>query len=207
MAEIKGNIEKWRTGERVGAAATAVCAATVIFFIVCFSIARALGLHALQLTALIVSPVVLAAAAAVAALCNIFYGGALDRAVKDYIVEVSVEQAALFRPEKNSLTFRISFEENSVVMRVNGYKDKIEFDFFLFWKIGAARKLSLISAAEERLCVTFCRLYERGAGYTRVSYSESGGSRKKDGKEFYIIKDGAPDRRAYKTYLKTTARK
>lgn len=202
MATIEGNLKKWRRGELCGNIALYACAAALVYFIVGFSVGRAQDVKALELAVEISAPILLAAAAFTAAFCSLVYGGAIDRAVKKYILEACVENAALMHPERDSLSFYLSADGAKIYLQVNGYKEKIVFDFTPLGKISLSRRVSAVCEVENRLCATFCRLYERGASYKEVSYAERAGTRKKSGKTVYIIKDGKPDVKAFKQYLK-----
>ncbi len=203
MAELDvEKIKKCRRGEILGNVALAVCAAALIYFAVCFPVARAKGLADLELVALITAPIILAAGAATAAFCNLKYGSALSRAIGRYVVDVLVENAAALHPEKSSLSFYLTVDERQVTLQINDYKEKIVFDFSALGKLSAARKLAVLTETENRLCATFCRLCERGASYREVTYCEREGRRKKPARTVYIIKDGVPDRKIYKNYLK-----
>ena len=199
MANLNGDIKKYKRGELIGTIATGFCGVVLIYFIICFTVARVMELETLQLVTLITSPILMVAGIAVAAYCNLKFGKALDKAIGDYVLETCVENAASFHPERNSLTFYLAFDESKVNLQVNGYKEKVEFDFSALGKLNMARKLSVVSAIENRLTITFCRLYERGATYTDVGYLEP--NRKKE-KTVYIIQNGAPEKHAYKFYLK-----
>ena len=202
MANLKGDIKKWKRGEFFGTCATVFCGIVLIYFAVCFTVARITEIKALELVAVISAPILLAAGVAVAAFCGLKYGGALDKAVKNYVLDVCVENAALMHPERNSLSFYVGMEENIIDIQVNGYKEKLVFDFTDYGKLSLTRKVNILTEIENRLCVTFCRLYDRGANYTEVGYAERAGTRRKSGKTIYIIKDGKPDEKAYKQYLK-----
>ncbi|MBD5631652.1 MAG: hypothetical protein HDP34_00255 [Clostridia bacterium] len=195
-------IKKLMRGERVGTAFTAVCGAALIYFIICFSIARVKGIYALELTALISAPIIMAASVAVAAYCNIKFGGALDRLIKDYVRDVLVQNAALMHPERDSLTFYCAVGETQATLKVNAYKEVINFDFSAFKKLSLSRKADIAAAIEARICVTFCRLaLERGVNYESVGYAPLTGKNKD--KVTYIIKGGKIEKRAYKSYLKS----
>lgn len=201
MAELNAEkLKRLTRGEFAGNVALAVCGAVFVLFIIGFSVGRAYGLAELSLVSLIAAPVLMIAAAAVSAYCNIKFGGETDRLIKQYILDVFVENAALMHPERNSLIFNISIDSTRAVIKVNGYNEKIAFDFSAFGKLSAMRKLAVITAIENRLCVTFCRLSERGAIYSSVSYTEN--ADKKKSKVVYIIENGAPDKKAMKIYRK-----
>ena len=203
MASLDGEkIKKLKKGELVGTVATVFCGAVVAAFIVLYTVANTQGFKALELACLIAAPILIACGAAVAAACNIKFGGEIERMIKNYVREVCIESAAQMHPERNSLTFYISLDEACVYLQVNGYKDKITFDFSVFGKLTLARKASALSAIEQRLSATFCKLWERGAKYTEVCFAEREGTRRKSGKTIYIIKDGSPDTKTYKNYLK-----
>lgn len=202
MAKLNGDVKKLKRGELVGTVALVFCATVLICFVVCFSVAEATGNEPLSLASLIAAPVLTVAGIAVAAYCNVKFGGALDREIKKYIVEVFVENAALMHPEKKSLSFVIGFSDGNPEIQVNGFKDKIAFDFSEMGKLSFAKKMRILTEIENRLIKTFCRLYERGAEYTDVSFSELAGTRKKSGSAVFIIKNGEPDKKAYKIYLK-----
>ena len=202
MATIEGNLKKWKRGELCGNIALYVCAAALVYFIVGFAVGRSQNIHALELATEISAPVILAAAAFTAAFCSLKYGGAIDRAVKKYVLETCVENAALMHPERDSLSFYLSMDDDQINLQVNGYKEKIVFDFTPLGNLSAMRKVSALTEVENRLCATFCRLYERGASYKDITYTERSGTRRKSGKTVYIIKDGEPDVKAFKQYLK-----
>ncbi len=203
MAELnQDKIKKLRRGERLGSAALWVCAAVLVYFIVCFTVAQTLGLSVLRLSTAIAAPILMAAAVCVAAYCNLKYGGELDRLIKAYIVDVFVENAAAMHPERNSLTFYMSLTDAKLEIKVNNYTEKIVFDFTAFGKLSPLRKLSVMSAVETRLCNTFCRLAERGAQYSSVSYTERSG-KKKTKKPVCVIENGVPDPHAMRNYLKS----
>ena len=203
MTEINTEeIKKYRRGELVGNIALGFCGAVLIFFAATFGAARTNDIKSLELVSLIVSPILMAAGVAVAAFCNIKYGGAMTAAIRKYVIAVCVDNAALLHPERNSLTFNLAVEENEVTLQTNGYKEKLCFDFTTFGKLSLARKVSALTEIENRLIITFCRLYERGAKYADVCYTERAGTRRKSGKPVYIIKDGQPDTKSYKIYLK-----
>lgn len=202
MANIKGNIKKWEKGELCGTASTAFCVVVVLYFAAAFISASVLNLEKLKLVTLIISPLLLVAGVALSAFCNIKFGGAIERAIKQYILDVCVENAAAMHPERKSLSFYVALEERAVVITVNDFKDKIVFDFSEFNKLSFMRKAFILGEIETRLTVTFCRLYERGASYTDVGFAEREGTRRKSGKKVYIIQNGVPDKKAFKTYLK-----
>ena len=111
MAELNyEKITKLKKGELFGTAATVFCAAVLVYFAVCFALARTMEIRALELAVLISAPVLGTAGVAAAAFCSIKYGGALDREVKRYVLETCVENAALMHPERDSLSFYISME-------------------------------------------------------------------------------------------------
>lgn len=202
MANLNGEIKKWKTGELCGTVAAALCGVVLVFFAAAFTAASVLGLETLRLVTLISSPVLLVAGIAVSAFCNIKYGGANERAIRRYIVEEFVENAPSMHPERKSLSFYISADGCTITVTVNGYKEKIEFDFSVFKKLSFSRKAFILGEIETRLTVTFCRLYERGGDYTDVAFAERDGTRRKSGRTVYIIKDGVPDKKAFKQYLK-----
>lgn len=203
MAELeKEKLNKLKKGELLGNIATAFCGAVLVFFIVCFSIAQAKSLETLRLVTVIISPILIALGAGLSAYCNIKFGGAIDRLINGYITDTMVENAALLHPERNSLSFFIELQSDKVYLKVNGYKECVIFDFSAFKKLSLSRKLSIVNAVENRLICTFCRLYERGAEYSSVSFAERASSKRKSGKTFYIIENGSPDTKSFKTYLK-----
>lgn len=194
-------IKKLLRGEKVGTCALIACGVILIFFIAGFCIAQVLDLPALRLTALILSPVLIAISAAVAAYCNIRFGGAIDRAIQDYVLEVLVENAGLMRPDRESLTFTLFPNGTKVEIKVNNYKERITFDFSAFGKLSPMRKVSVLSAIESKLSDAFCRLVaERGAKYASVHYIEH--TDKKNSKPVPVIENGIPDRKALKNYYK-----
>lgn len=201
MAVLNANeIQKNKKGEAVGVAAACFCGAILAYFIICFTVAQVYDLYVLRLSTLIIAPVLMAAGVSVSAFCNLKYGGRTEKLVKEYIREVFVENASLMRPDRSSLTYYFSFDKTSVNVKINNFKETITFDFSAFGKLTAVRKASLSSAFTALLDSTFCRLYERGAAYTSVSYTVR--TKNKQGKLVYIIENGTPDKKAYKNYLK-----
>lgn len=194
-------IKKLKRGELIGHIFAGVSAAALIYFAVCFTIAQVMDLPALRFSTLICAPIILALSAAVSAYCNLKFGGQIDKLTEAYVQEVFVENAALMHPEKEILNFYFSYEGNSVISKVNKFKEEIIFDFSAFGKLSAARRSQISSTIVTRLCNTFLRLYERGAKYKTVSYAVRAGG--KEGKSVYIILDGEPDKKAYRAYLKT----
>lgn len=198
---MDAKLKKLTRGELVGNVATAFCGAVLVYFIICFSIGSAMEIKALTLSTLIVAPVLTAASAGVAAFCNLTYGAELERLVKERVLNIFVENAALMHPERDSLTFYINTDGAVTDVEVNNFKEKIIFDFSDFGRLTLARKASIASAIETRLCVTFIRLVrERGAKYSQVDYLPR--TVKKEKRHTFIIKDGVPDKRAVKIYLK-----
>ena len=129
--------------------------------------------------------------AAVAAVCNLKYGRAIDKIIKNYVRDVFIENAALMHPERDSLTYYISNDGWEFSIKANNFKERIIFDFSAFGKLSAIRKSSVTTTIIERLEWSYCRLYERGV-------IKSG----KQGKTFNIIENGTPDKKAYKDYKK-----
>lgn len=203
MVELnREKIKKLRRGEIFGIIATAFCGVVLAYFIIGFTIAEVYGIFPLFLSTVIVSAVLMIASIAASAYCNFKFGNGIDKIIKDYVRDVFVENAAAMHPERDSLTFYLAFDKTSVSVRVNNYKEKIYFDFSAFGRLSALRSASVSTAITERLNVTFCRLYERGASFKEVSYTVTAGLRRKQGKLIFIIKNGVPDKKAQKTYLK-----
>lgn len=199
MAELnREEITKLKRGERVGNVATAFCAAVLVYFVVGFALSRVYGYATLEVVTYATAPALMVVGIAVSAFCNFRYGGALEKLIRAYVRDVLVENAEAMHPERKSLTFYIEIKETSMEMRANAYKERVVFDFSAFGKFTAGRKLTVLNEIERRLCVTYCRLYERGAAYESVGYAEYTASKKKSGKVVYIIKDGVPEKRAYR---------
>lgn len=203
MAKLNGDIKKWQKGELCGTVAIIFCVAVVVFFAAAFTSASILDLGTLRLVTLIISPVLLVAGICVSAYCNIKFGGASEKAIKKYILDVCVENAAIMHPERKSLSFYVVLEDSSIVITVNDYKEKIVFDFSEYGKLSFMRRAFILGEIETRLTSTFCRLYERGGNYTDVAFAEREGARRKSGRKVYIIRNGTPDKKAFKTYLKS----
>lgn len=203
MAQLDAQrIKKLKTGERIGIAATVFCGLVLVYFVVAFSIAFSTGNFVLQTVVWATAPALLVVGIAVAAYCNLKFGGDLDKTIKNFVTETFIENAALMHPERNSLSFFIEIKESIVEISVNGYKEKIIFDFSDFGKFSPMRKLTISKAITDRLNATFCRLFERGASYKSVDYREQVSSKKKAGKLVPVIVDGVPDKKSYKYYLK-----
>lgn len=193
-------IKKLKYGEGIGTAATIVCGVVSAAFAVCFAIAQVKDIHSLRMISLILFPILLIVSAGVAAYCNLRFGRKLEDIIKNHVKEVLIENAALMHPDKNILSFGVSAYQTYAEIKVNNFKETIKFDFSAFKKLSVFRKSTVTSAIAERLNITFCRLYDRGVSYNSVSYFLSAEGKKK--KEVYIIENGQPDKRAYKTYLK-----
>lgn len=204
MAELNAEkIKKLKRGELVGTVATVFCAVVLVYFAVGFAVARTMEIRALELAVLITAPVLEVAGIVCAALCSYKFGGEIDRLVRQYVLDVCVENAALMHPERDSLSFYIALDETSVTIKVNNFKELITFDFSAFGKLTLTRKINVLTEIENRLRATFCRLYERGASYKDVGWAERAGTRRKSGKTVYIIQNGVPETKAYKAYLKS----
>lgn len=201
MEELNAEkIKKLKRGELAGDVATIACGVISAAFIVCFTIAQVKNIYTLRMISIILLPILLAAAIGVAAYCNLTFGRALSSIIKNRVKNVLIENAALMHPDKSVLSFGISVEQTVAEIKVNNFKETIIFDFSVFNKLSAAKKSAVAEAIAERLNVTFCRLYDRGTHYNTVSYFRA--NDKKNGKQIYIIRDGQPDKHAYKTYLK-----
>ncbi len=202
MAEFYDEkLKKLLRGERMGTVALIVCSAVCVGFIICFTVAQTMDLPALRLAAFIAAPILIVAAVSVAAYCNLKFGGEIVRLISKYVKDVFVENAALMHPERDSLTFYITQNGAKIEVTVNGYKEKLIFDFTNLGKLSPTRRLTVFSEIENKLSNTFCRLViERGAKYSSVCYSERAGGKKS--KTVPIITDGAPDKKAAKNYYK-----
>ena len=190
-------IKKLKAGERAGYVFAGVCAAALVFFIAGFITANALNLEAFKIAVLASAPAVTALSAAASAFFNLKYGGALEREISAFVRGVLVENAALLHPERDSLTFTVSFEGQTATVKVNGYKEKISFDFSALGKFGGIRRSSLTSVITSQLGAAFCRLAERGAVYKSVQCAVVGK------KPVTVIESGAPDKKIYREYLKS----
>ena len=189
-----------KRGELLGFICLAVAVAGLIFFAVCYTVARVEDLSALLLLSYILSPILIALGASGAALCNIKYGNAADRLIRQYIIDICVENPKAMHPERDSLTFYIELEGCVFNMHANGYKESLVFDFSPFKKLYPMRRAAISTEICNRLTVSFCRLYERGAKYDEVNYTMKSGRKKN--KVVPIIANGVPDKKSYKVYLK-----
>lgn len=203
MAEIKGDLTKLKKGERLGSAALIVCAVITVLFAICFTIGKTKDIKGLYLAALIAAPVLLAFFAAVAAFSNVRFGGKIDKITKAYIKDVFLENAALLKPEKESLSFYITFEGACVNVNPNSFKEGLRFDFSPLLPLSSLRKLFILSEIENLLILSFMGLYSRGAKFKEVGWVERSAAKSK--KPTYIIFNGEPDKKAYKKYLKLKA--
>lgn len=195
-------IKRIKRGQLAGLCALIFCAAVLAAFAALYTVASLKELGTLKVVSLSVFPVLLAAGIAVAAYCNIVYDKSEQRMLADYVRAVFLENYALMHAERDSLSYYITVEKTSIEIKVNGYSEKIRFDFSAYGRLSAGRKLSCLTQIENRLIKTFCRLYERGSDYKSVSFTESEGTRKKSCKPVVIIESGVPDAKAYKAYLK-----
>lgn len=195
-------IKKLKRGEAVGTAATIVCGAVTAAFIVCFSIAQTKDIYILRIISITLLPALLLLAIGVSAYCNLKFGKELNTIIKNRVKAVLIENAPLMHPDKNVLSFGISVGKHSAEIKVGNFKESIKFDFSAFGKLSPMEKSTVAEAISERLNITFCRMYDRGVHYSSVSYYRANAA-KKNGKEIYIIENGQPNKRAYKTYQKS----
>ncbi|MDE7082902.1 MAG: hypothetical protein K2O89_04275 [Clostridia bacterium] len=192
-------IKKLKKGELWGLIAL-ICAGIVcVALFVVFAVAIALSDNGLRIYGSLLC-IPLGVFTAVAAVCNLKYGKALDRIIKNYVRDVFIENVALMHPERDSLTYFISNDGWIFSVRTNNFKEQIIFDFSAFGRLSLIRKASITTAIIEKLGSTFCRLIERGGKYKSVAYSVFKNG--KQGKTVYIIENGAPDKKAYKIYRK-----
>lgn len=202
MAQLDDlKIRKLRRGEIAGEFATAFSALALIWFIVGFSVYSVKHIAALGTAVWSSAPPLLVIGVAAAAFCNLKYGGALDREVKDYVTAALVENARALHPEKKSLSFYITPMQSSVELSVNDFKEKVVFDFSALGKLTGMRKLSVVDAVERSLSHAFIRLAERGEEFTSVSYTEVNPAGKRR-KAVPVITGGVPDKKALKEYYK-----
>lgn len=195
-------INKLRRGEAVGTAATVVCCVISAAFIVCFAIAQINDIYILRMISIILMPILLLLAIGVSAYCNLKFGGELNAIIKNHVKTVLIENAQLMHPDRSVLSFGISVGENDAEIKVGNFKESIKFDFSAFGKFSPMKKSAVAESISERLNITFCRMYDRGVHYNSVSYFRVNDNQK-NGKVIYIIENGQPDKRAYKTYLKS----
>lgn len=200
----KDKITKLKRGELLGTVSTALCAAAVAYFVIMFVFARVNNSAVLEITAWATGPVLLVLFIACAAFCNLKFGSAIEKEINKYVQDVLVENAPYMHPERDSLSFFITTMDLGAEVTVNGYKEKIIFDFSAFGKLSAVRKISIANAIADKIAFTFCKLYERGGGYKSVNYSVNDLSRSKKGKTVPIIEGGVPDKKTFKRYLKNT---
>lgn len=203
MEELNAEkIKRLKRGEAVGEIFTLLCGVVLAAFIVCFTVAQVKDIYILRMLSITLLPALLLITIGIAAYCNLTFGRKIEAEIKNRVKEVLIENAALMHPDRNVLSFGISIEGNVAEIKVGNFKDTIKFDFSAFGKLSAMKKSSVTEAIAERLNITFCRLYDRGVHYNSVSYFRISGN-KKAGKVIYIIENGQPDKRAYKSYLKS----
>lgn len=193
-------IKKLVKGERWGKVATVFCAVVLAYFAVTFSVGAATGNGTLQTVSWATAAPLMIIGIALAAFFNLNYGAKADREIINYVLNVFIENAALMHPERNSLSFFTEVKDGFAYVSVNGYKERITFDFSAFGKLNLSRKVTILDAITNRIIFTFCRLYDRGASYKSVDLKQTGGRKNK--KPVPVIVDGVPDKRAYKQYLK-----
>lgn len=200
MADVNTEeIKKLRKGELLGLIATIAAGITLIALGVLLIIAAVREDSVLRLCALLLClPVGIFSL--IAAVCNLKYGRALDRTVKNYVQDGFIENAALMHPERDSLTYYVSGDGLKFYVKTNNFKEQIIFDFSAFGKLSAVRRASVFTAIVERLSATYCRLYERGGKYKSVSYAVI--KKGKQGKTVFIIENGEPEKKTYKHYVK-----
>lgn len=191
------SIKKLETGELWGIIATVFCGAVFVYFILLFTLVWVRDDGLLEIIMWSTAPALMAIGIAASAYCNFKFGAGIERQINEYAVQVFVENAPLMHPEKDSLTFFFNVEGKTVEVTVNGYKEKIIFDFSAFKRFSAIRQTTVLKIISDRLAATFCRLYERGTTYKSVEYRL-----KSKGRTVKIISDGAPDKKIMKNYLK-----
>lgn len=189
-----------KRGGLLGILCLAVAAAGVVFFAVCYPVARVKDLSTLLLLSYIISPVLIAFGAAGAAYFNIKFGGYEDKLIRKYILDTLLENPQAMHPERDSLTFYIELDGCVFSMHANGYKESLLFDFSAFKKLSPMRRAAIATEISNRLIASFCRLYERGAKYSEVNYNLKYGRKKS--KTVPIISGGVPDKKSFKIYLK-----
>ena len=203
MEELNAEkIKKLKRGEAVGTTATIVCCVILAAFIVCFAIAQTKDIYILRMISIILLPILLLLAIGVSAYCNLKFGRELNAIIKNHVKTVLIENAQLMHPDRNVLAFGITVKEKGAEIKVGNFKESIKFDFSAFGKLSPMKKSAVAEAIAERLNITFCRMHGRGVHYNSVSYFRANAD-KKNGKVIYIIENGQPDKRAYKTYLKS----
>ncbi len=193
-------IKDIKRGERYGLLFIAAAVAGVIFFAVCYPIARAFDMRSLLTVSCAVAPVLIAAGSAGSAFCNLRYGGAADKTIRQYVIDTCLENPQAMHPERDSLTFYIAVDGCKFHMSANGYKEKLIFDFSAFKKLSPVRRGAIAEEIGNRIIISFCRLYERGAKYKSVGFVIENGSKKS--KAVPVITDGVPDKKSFKIYLK-----
>ena len=189
-----------KRGELIGYLSLLIAIAGVIFFAVCYPVARVKDLSSLLLLSYILAPVLIALGSIGGALCNVKYSANADKLIRQYILDICLENPQAIHPERDSLTFRIELEGCKFLMHANGYKENLVFDFSAFKRLWPMRRASIATEICNRLIISFCRLYERGAKYKEVNYIIQYGRKKS--KTVPILTDGVPDKRSFKIYLK-----
>ena len=195
-------IKKLKRGELVGNIATGFCGVVLIYFIVGFAVAFAYGFDTFKIIVSATAGGLIAAGIGLAVYCSFRFGGALDKLIENYVLNVFVENAEKMHPERDSLTFYMDLENTELTIKVNNFKEKIVFDFSAFGKLSPMRRMNIFASTETRLICTFIRLWDRGAKLKDVSYAINGGNRRRNGKTFPIIENGQPEKRSMKIYLR-----
>lgn len=197
-------IKKFRsllTGERAGIALNAFCCTVFVIAIILFSVGATAGNAQLKIIALSICPVIMAVAIGSSAYCYFKYGRAKDAFLKNKVRDIFVENAASLHPDRNSLTYYITIEKDKAYVKANDFKERVIFDFSPLGK-HAVNRSDIAGLLTHTLTVTFCRLYDRGAKYSDVSYRIY--LKEKTKNPVAIIADGKPDKAAYKYYLKNS---
>lgn len=193
-------IAKIKRSELIGHICLALALAGLIFFAVCYTVARVKDLSTLLLLSYILSPILIALGATGSAVCNIKYGGEADRLIKQYILDICLESPQALHPERDSLTFYIELEGCVFSVHANGYKEGLIFDFSAFKKLWSVRRAAIATEICNRLTVSFIRLRERGAKFKDVNYTVKYGRKKS--KTVPIIAQGIPDEKSYRVYYR-----
>ncbi len=194
-------IKKLKRGELIGTVATVFCLAVFLYFVAGFSAAFALKNDVLKVVIASTAGGLCAVGIGVAAFSNFRYGAAMDRLIDEYILSTFVENAEKLHPERASITFSLDLKPDRMEITANNFKP-LTLDFSALGKLTPSRRSTIFSSVETRLTVSFIRLWERGGNYQSVSYKIIGGNRRRKGKAVDIIKDGEPEKRALRLYVK-----
>lgn len=196
MATLNSDIKKLKKIEYILIGAYIVCGAAMLLFVIGYAYARAVSNKTLQTVFLTLCPILVVVGSTLAAFLTYKWSSKTAKQIKMFILQVFVENAHLMHPDKKSLTFDISIDSTTATLGVNGYKEKIVFDFSPLGKLSIKEKNLVLENIQTRLIVAFCRLSDsHRTTYADIDYTLNN-------KKIQILTNSTPTPKAYRIYTK-----